>query len=208
MGINYLGQPKSESLKLELLRKNPFAEIEALTYDPLTKLNDFSQQVEKADIVVSCFANDSTEAFVNTICRRLRKPVIYCRSYMEGRLGEILLAKGEATSTCFQCAADFLGDSSNKIPRPPLLTYEEEVGFDGDCGTAFLPASSVDLGIISFHCVRLTLNFLQNKLEDNNYWLIRGRELDETEYKAFVGEIREPFKVHSYVIPPKEKCNL
>jgi hypothetical protein len=208
LGINYLGKFKADSLQLELLRKNPFARIETLLYDPLSKPDEFTKHVEEADIVVSCFANDSTEAFVNSVCRRLKKPVLYCRAFLEGRLGEIFFAGGEKYEACFECAADFLSEPSCSIPRPPAFTYAEEVNFDGDCGAAFLPASSGDLGIISLNCVRLVLKFLQNKLQNQNYWLIRGREFEDSEYGSLTGEIREPFRVHHYMIPANENCRL
>lgn len=82
LGLNYLGQNKAESLKTEPLRKNPFAEIYTLTSSPLFKPEEFSKDVENSDLVIFCLGNDSTELFVNMICRRVDKPVIYCHSYL------------------------------------------------------------------------------------------------------------------------------
>lgn len=206
LGLNYLGQNKAEAIKLELLRKNPFAKIQTLALDPLNIPNGFQREVENSDLIISCFGNDSTELFINQICRRAKKTALYCRSHLEGRLGEIFLAREGAENACFSCAADYLGAKECPIPRPPEILYDKLVKFDGDCGTAFIPASSVDLGIISLHCVRSALSFLQNKDENHNYWLIRGREFDGNEYSELQGDVRQPFTNHSYIIPLSKTC--
>lgn len=207
LGLNYLGQNKAESLKIELLRKNPFAKINALTFSPLSKPEEFLSEVESSDLVVSCLGNDTTELFVNMICRRADKPAVYCRSYLEGRFGEVILAREGINKTCLSCAGNHLVSEDCLIPRPPEKPYQELVKFDGGCGAAFLPASSVDLGFISLHCVRIALNYLQNKeKETGNYFIIRGREFDDTEYEQLVGEVRQPFKITACDVPFEEPC--
>ncbi len=209
LGLNYLGQNKAESLKTELLRKNPFAEINTLTSSPLLQPEEFSKEVENSDLIISCLGNDSTELFVNMICRRVDKTVVYCRSYLEGRFGEIILAREEKNEACLSCAGNYLVSDNCSIPRPPEKPYQEMVKFDGGCGAAFLPASSVDLNFISLHCTRIALNYLQNKeKESSNYFIIRGREFDETEYEQLTGEIRQPFKIMSYTVPYDVSCPL
>lgn len=209
LGLNYLGQNKAESLKIELLRKNPFAEINTLTSSPLFKPEEFSKEVENYDLIISCLGNDSTELFVNMICRRVDKTVVYCRSYLEGRFGEIILAREEKDEACLSCAGNYLVSDNCSIPRPPEKPYQELVKFDGGCGAAFLPASSVDLNFISLHCTRIALNYLQNKEKENsNYFIIRGKEFDENEYEQLTGEIRQPFKITSYTVPYYVSCPL
>lgn len=209
LGLNYLGQNKAESLKIELLRKNPFAEINALTFSPLSKPEEFLSEIESSDLIISCLGNDSTELFVNLVCRRVDKPVVYCRSYLEGRFGEMILAGKGKNAACLSCAGNYLVSEGCSIPRPPEKPYQELVKFDGGCGTAFLPASSVDLGFISLHCVRIALNYLQNnEKEISNYFIIRGSEFDPMEYEQLEGDIRLPFKIKSYTVPYDEFCPL
>lgn len=208
LGLNHLGENKAVALKLELLRKNPFAHINSLTYDPLNYPNAFAEEAAKADLIVSCLGNDSTEFFINSVCRKLKKPVLFCRSYLEARLGEILLVRQDSDVACFECAATFLNHSDCEIPRPPKISYSELVKMDGDCGTAFLPASSVDLGFVSLQVSRLALLILQQHEMPQNYWLVRGREFASGEFEQLTGYIREPFKVHSYVILKSENCSV
>lgn len=138
LGLNYLGQNKAESLKIELLRKNPFAKISTLTFSPLLKPEEFLSEVESSDLVISCLGSDTTELFVNMICRRADKPVIYCRSYLEGRFGEIILAQEGKSTACLSCVGNYLASNICSIPRPPEKPYQELVKFDGGCGAAFL----------------------------------------------------------------------
>lgn len=207
LGLNYLGENKAIALRLELLRKNPFASINTVTFDPLTHPNAFTEEATKADLIVSCLGNDSTEFFINSVCRELGKPVLFCRSYLEARLGEILLVREQSNGACFECAATFLNHDDCQIPRPPKILYSELVRMDGDCGTAFLPASSVDLGFVSLQVSRLALLILQQDELPENYWLIRGREFASSEFEELTGYIRKPFEIHSYIIPKSENCS-
>jgi molybdopterin/thiamine biosynthesis adenylyltransferase len=67
LGLNYVGQNKARALKTELLQKNPFAKINVFTSNPLLKPEEFLSNIEAADLIISCFGNDSIELFVNAV---------------------------------------------------------------------------------------------------------------------------------------------
>jgi hypothetical protein len=94
------------------------------------------------------------------------------------------------------------------IPRPPEIPYKELVGLDGDCGSAFLPASAVDLDLVALHCARLTLSVLQGETLSYNYLLIRGRSFLESEYPELKGDMRAPFRLHQYDVPRNFECHM
>jgi hypothetical protein len=120
----------------------------------------------------------------------------------------VIVQKGKKIP-CLSCSANYLASDVCSIPRPPEKPYQELVRFDGDCGAAFIPASSVDLGLISLHCTRLALNHLDDpEAEVNNYFILRGRPFGPNEYTELIGEIREPFRIHSYAIPYDECCQM
>lgn len=94
------------------------------------------------------------------------------------------------------------------MPRPPKMAYEDLVGFDGDCGSAFIPASAVDLDFVSLQGARLALAALQGGGVSANYWLARGRAFGGGEYPEVEGEIREPYRLHEYQIPADATCEI
>jgi hypothetical protein len=79
---------------------------------------------------------------------------------------------------------------------------------DGDCGSAFLPASAVDLDLVALHCARFALSVLQGESLPHNYVLIRGRSFSESEYPELKGGIREPFRLHHYDVPRNPGCHV
>ena len=72
----------------------------------------------------------------------------------------------------------------------------------------FIPASSVDLGLVSLHSVKIALNYLQfPDRVGSNYFLVRGREFEPDEFAGLTGEVREPFRLHSYSVPTTGGCD-
>lgn len=207
LGLNYVGRGKAESLKIELLRRNPFAEIRAISQDVVVNLDTLSSEIEKADLVISCLGNDPAELFVDRVRRRSGTPALFCRSYLEGRFGEIIVIPPGNHGPCLSCVATQLGSPENAIPRPPEIPYQDLVRFDGGCGTVFIPASSVDLGFTALHSVKIVIDCMQNADRvGNNYFIVRGREFADGEVMELVGDIREPYRLHSYRIQPADGC--
>ncbi len=206
LGLNYLGQNKAFAMAEFLLTKNPFAKVFPAALDVIGSPRRVEEIIRRNSLIVSCLGNDAAESLINLTAVHVSKPVLYCRSYLAGRLGEIFFYDG-GSGACFQCASDSLQSSPNMIPRPPTLPYEKLVRFDGDCGSAFIPASAVDLDFVALHGARLALSFMEHRPHvPMNYWLIRGRDFDAAEYPTLMNEIREPFRVHSYFIPRSGEC--
>jgi len=172
--LDSIGQNKADALKAILLKTNPYARIETFGADIVWAPEQMTRLVETGDVIISCMGNDASELFVSSASHGI-KPVVFCRSYLQARLGEILLSNTESDCVCFNCAAVYLSRESCPIPRPPELPYDQLVGFDGDCGSAFLPASAVDLDLVSSHCTRLVLSLALGEDSDHNYFLVRGR---------------------------------
>lgn len=208
LGLDSVSRNKAEALKEHLLRKNPFAQIEPFGGNIVHDPERLERMVTGSDLVVSCMGSDAAELFVSAACVAQGKPVLFCRSYLEGRLGEIFLYQPPRHQACYGCAGAYLGSPDCPIPRPPDIPYEDLVRFDGDCGSAFLPASAVDLDLVSLHSVRLSLSLLQGRDVASNYWLVRGREFDQEEYPSLAGVIREPFRQHTYEIPRDMNCEI
>jgi hypothetical protein len=208
LGLDSLGENKAERLRQRLLNVNPFAVVEAFGDNLVLNPETFEGMVTRADLVVSCLGSDAAELYVNAACAAQGKPALFCRSYLQGRLGEAFLFRPPQHSACFGCASAFLGTSDCPVPRPPEVPYRDLIGFDGDCGSAFIPASAVDLDLVSLHGARLALALLQGIGVRGNYWLVRGREFASGEYPTLTGDIREPFRQHVYEIPRDETCEV
>jgi hypothetical protein len=208
LGLDAVSRNKAEALREHLLKKNPFAEIEAAGDDIVRDPEMIERMVTRADVVVSCMGSDAAELFVSAACVAQEKPVLFCRSYLQGRLGEIFLYRPPLHEACYGCASAYLTAPGCPVPRPPDVPYEELVGFDGDCGSAFLPASAIDLDLVSLHGARLSLALLQGGNVSSNYWLVRGREFALGEHPGLEGAVREPFRQHAYQIPRDDACEI
>ncbi len=207
LGLDYLGQNKADALREILLRKNPYSNIQAINLNITRETEKLYKFIESCDQIISCLGRDSVECLVNEIALYYKKPVIYCRSYIQSRIGEIVWCNGKS-EPCFQCAATYLSQKSCPIPKLPELTFEELVSFDTDCGSAFIPASAVDLDLISLHCIRIALSFLEGRQFSANYWLIRGREFAKESYPDLDSSLREPFQIHQFIIPKDNQCSV
>lgn len=208
LGLDFIGQNKAVALKQFLHKRNPYAKIGTYSADIVYAPEATSEMIGRSDIVVSCMGNDAAELFISSAGLADSKPIVFCRSYLEGRLGQIFLSQLPEYSACFNCASLFLNSPSCPVPRPPEIPYKELVGLDGDCGSAFLPASGIDLDLVSIHGARMTLAILQGENLSANYWLIRGREFAANEYLDLMESLREPFRQHGYQIPHNSACDI
>lgn len=205
LGLDYLGQNKAEAMREFLLKRNPFSNILAAPLDIVNGIQAFEEIVKRSDIVISCLGNDAAEFLVNLAAIEIGRPALFCRSYMRGLLGQILWSNG-VNGACFQCVAEYLARAECPIPQPPKLPYDKLVKFDSDCGSAFIPASGIDLDLISLHCSRQALSFLQGEALEANYWLIRGRDFSNEEASLVAESVREPFRQHTYQITRDLGC--
>jgi len=158
--------------------------------------------VSEGDLIISCLGSDSIESFVNVVSVTYDKPALYCRTYLHGTIGEIILSNA-IKGSCFQCYLDM---DEISIPKIPIIPFEKTVEFDTDCGSAFIPASAVDMDLISLHSARIALSLLEGTSYDYNYWLIRGREIQNSEYPDLDSRLQKPFQILNYTIPKKNGC--
>jgi hypothetical protein len=206
LGLDYIGRNKAEGLKEFLHKRNPDAKLGAFSWDILSAPEALSELVKHSDLIVSCLGNDAAELYASSVALSENKPIIYCRSFLKGTLGQIFLSQPERHRACFNCASSYLASPDCRVPQVPQLPYTELVGLDGDCGAAFIPASAIDLDLISLHGARITLALLQDREISTNYWLVRGREFSPEEYPEIAVELREPFRQHAYGIPARRDC--
>lgn len=206
LGLDYVGQNKAEGLKHFLHKRNPEAKIAAWNADIISAPAALPELIRQSDIVISCLGNDAAELFVSAATLSEDRTVLFCRSYLQGRIGQIFLFQPPEHEACFNCASLYLQSPECSIPKLPEVPYEKLVGLDGDCGSAFLPASAIDLDLISLHGARMALNLLQETRTLSNYWLIRGREFSAEEYPEIDGDLRTPFGQHEYRIPADGQC--
>jgi hypothetical protein len=208
LGLDYVGQNKAEGLKKFLHKRNPQAKIGTHTTDILYSAEAVSNMVSQSDLIISCLGNDATELYASQAAAAGGKPILFCRTYLRGRLGEIFISQPDRHPACFNCAALYLNAPDCHVPRPPEVPYRELVGLDDDCGSAFIPAAAIDLDLSALHGARLALSLLGGENVADNYWLIRGREFDVGEYPTLEGEIRESFRQFGYRVPRAADCEF
>ena len=207
LGLDYIGQNKAEALKHFLHKRNPEAKIAACQWDILKSPDAVSKLIENADLTISCLGSDAAELFISGGALSAQQPVLFCRSFLRGRLGQVLLYSPPFHKACFDCASFYLESESCVIPRIPQVAYKDMVGLDADCGAAFIPASGIDLDLVSLHGAQIAHQQLQEGHTQGNYWLIRGRDFDAAEYPEISVELREAFRRHSYKIPAHVNCD-
>lgn len=206
LGLDGLGEYKAEALRDHLLRRNPFAKICALKANVLTDHDAVSLLVRNNDLVICCIGNDAVETWVNECAMASGKPVLFCRTHAHATIGQLILA--ETGQGCFECIRAYLGEPDCPIPQLPVLDFAQMVDFDTDCGATFIPASAVDVDLVSLHAARLAIHLLEGKPLSANYWLIRGRPLENDEEWKFADELVAPFQVLEYRIEQKQACSV
>jgi hypothetical protein len=206
LGLDYIGQNKADGMKHFLHKRNPDAKLAAFQWDILAAPQALSTLIESTDLTISCLGNDAAELFISGGALAAQKPALFCRSYLQGRLGQVLLYSPPLHCACFNCASKYIESASCPIPRIPPVDYRQSVGLDDDCGSAFIPASGIDLDLVSLHGAQIALEQLQETPITANYWLIRGRDFQPSEYPELAAELRGAFLRHPYTITADVSC--
>lgn len=206
LGLDDVGMNKAVAMRRYLLRKNPFSCIEAVEKSILDPSLPINSILTRTDLVISCVGNDPIEEWVSDASVGLDRPVLISRSYARATLGEILLAT--AGGACLRCARAFVDQNREIIPEIPRLGFEDTVGFDTDCGTAFIPGSSVDLSHYAIHTVRLAIQYLEGNATSPNYWLVRGRPFEAERFPEVDSRLDEPFTIHSFTAKGQKDCDV
>jgi hypothetical protein len=105
LGLDYIGQNKAAGLKKFLHKRNPDAKIGAYDADIVYAPEALSEMIARSDVVVSCMGNDASELFVSSAAAPMGRPTLFCRSYLQGRLGELLIRSPPHNEACFHCAS-------------------------------------------------------------------------------------------------------
>lgn len=106
----YVGTPKVEGLKAEILELNPQAEVHAV-------FGKFQDLPEKPDLLIAGTDSFTCEAEVNSYSLGAYVPAVYCGCWGEGSVGEILYVVPGKTA-CYQCYAGFR-ETTVQVPEIP-----------------------------------------------------------------------------------------
>jgi len=106
----YVGTPKVQGLKAEILDLNPQAEVEAV-------FGRFHDLPEKPDLLIAGTDSFTCEAKVNSYSLNAHVPAVYCGCWGEASVGEILYVVPGKTA-CYQCYAGFR-ETTVQVPEIP-----------------------------------------------------------------------------------------
>jgi molybdopterin/thiamine biosynthesis adenylyltransferase len=155
--LSTLGDQKSAALKVKISTKNPLTQV---TSDGDIFLDsNFEQKVIKSDLIICTIGDYNVEDYVNRICVKHKKPVVFAYVGIYGAMGHVVrLSAKNAETGCFACFQRQL--KSGVIPNLPDILDVNTLSVELGCNNPSLPAASFDQKTIALIAVRKAIQCL------------------------------------------------
>ena len=175
-GITDFGAPKVNVVMTRLLDINPHLQFEpgdVMFKSATNSLDDLSEFINRADLVICTTADENAEAVVNQIAVIKRKLVVYGRSLRRGSMGRIFVVRpGE--DACKACLAHY-GREGRRDRQTPSgwIDIPEEEGevLYHECARPVIASSAIDLSFMASLIARVALDILEGKTLKHNHWV-------------------------------------
>ncbi len=118
--LNWIGKPKTKSSQAQLIRINPYCQIE--TFETKLNVNNALDLISKYDLVCDCTDNFPSRYLINDACVLLNKPNIY---------GSVATFEGQATVFNLKKESPNYRDLLPEEPPVELIPSCEEGGVIG-----------------------------------------------------------------------------
>lgn len=196
-----LGDRKSDAVKFKIAAKNPLTNVVADTEifsDP-----EFERKVSESDLVVCAIGDYNTDAYINQLCVKHRKPMVFAYVGVYGAMGHVVrLSVQDGETGCFRCFRRHL--TAKGIPDLPEIADINAVTVELGCNNPSLPAPSFDQRTISLIAVRKAIQWLDpwSYADDNADAIVfYARHLD-----GVVDE--QSLKTEKFSVPALEDCPI
>jgi len=146
----------------------PNTEIHPHHMDIISDLKGFRTLAKKADIVICGTDSAVSRRIVSTVCRALKKPVLFPRCNARASGGDVFVQSANAGSPCLECWVNKLPQSETRIPQEELAAYANDKA-------PALPGLALDIAPIAHWCGRLALNALSCAPTDSGLWIWSNR---------------------------------
>ena len=186
-GITDFGASKVRVVASRLQNINPKLALERddlIVGSAVRSLNRLEALIKNADLIISTTADESVEAVINQISVSLQKPALYGRSLRRGSLGRVFLVRPRRDA-CKDCLAEYAYAGRDGRPVPTGWIDIPESGDEvliHECGRPVIAGSAADLSFIATLISRVAIDFLEDKVGDDNHWIWVGTphgELDQ-----------------------------
>jgi molybdopterin/thiamine biosynthesis adenylyltransferase len=196
-----LGDRKSDAVKFKIATKNPLTSVVADTEifsDP-----EFENKVSQSDLVVCAIGDYNTDAYINQLCVKYRKPMVFAYIGVYGSMGHVVRLSVENGETgCFKCFRRHL--RAEGIPDLPEIADINAVTVELGCNNPSLPAPSFDQRTVSLIAVRKAIQWLDP-------WSYADDTADAIVFYArhLEGVVeKQSLKTEKFSVPALEDCSV
>jgi molybdopterin-synthase adenylyltransferase len=198
LGNEYVGQNKSEAIKLFIEKQMPFTKVRAFPYKVEYLISDEDFNKSNFDALVIATGNATVNLYINQIIKAIytQIPVIYTWIEPYGIGGHALLTTGN-NKGCYNCLYD-----EKLYNKASFAHYDQPSSFAKNiagCGSLFVPFSYLDTTRTSNLATRLLISYLTGKETGNPLlswkgnselfikegYLLSRRHIEQTEEKMF-----------------------
>ena len=158
--LAFLGAQKSNAVKSKIATKNPLTRV--IVAGDIFSDPEFESKLQQSDIVVCAIGDYNIDEYINQLCVKHNKPMIFAYIGVYGSMGHVVrLSVKEAETGCFKCFQRYL--ESKGIPDLPEIADINSVTVELGCNNPSLPAASFDQRTVALLAVRKTIQSLDPK---------------------------------------------
>lgn len=184
LGANYVGQYKAHALRKELQKKFPQTEIK--TFDKTWQAalhqennNDFINQIEESDIIVSATADWSSDIGLIELQERLDLgPIVFSFTEAHALASHVIIHP--LGSNAFQHTHKMHGENIGTL-KTPCCTWSSETRVKLPiCGGAFQPYGAIALSQLHTMTAEVIIGLISGTLEEKPFrkiWLGKTQQL-------------------------------
>lgn len=205
-GISDFGATKVRVVMSRLLNINPrlrFIDGDTIIGNADASLDQLTQFMSPADLIVSTTADEGVESVVNQVAVTMQKPVIYGRSLRRSCLGRIFLVR-PGRDACKVCLAEY-ARAAREGKAVPSDWIDVREGVDDvllhECGRPVIAGSAADLSFVATLTARIAIDFLEGKTVDANHWLWARDANPEIDAR-----LNNALSTFCGLIPPSDGC--
>jgi molybdopterin/thiamine biosynthesis adenylyltransferase len=196
-----LGMPKPEALRGKIASKNPLTEV-VVGGDVFADV-EFESKVGEADLVVCAIGDYNVEDYLNRVCARLQKPIIFAYVGVYGAMGHVVRVDTRKRETgCLNCFEKYL--EVDRIPKLPGISDLNVAVVELGCNNPSLPALSFDqreVALIAARKALQTFNFQHYPDEDADAIVFYARRLTDQDHG-------HGLKIEKFKFDSLSKCSI
>lgn len=161
-GFTYINYPKVDAIKDQIIRSNPFCEIEVKRESIQKTINDFPEFINQCDFHIVAIGNTMVENFIlkSLVENKLTSPIIifWVEPYLAS--GQMIFINPKDADKALSIINDYTYSVISKVTKHTEIIYLKE----GSCQSGYFPYSSTNI----LHFLSSIFPYLRSHIIDGN----------------------------------------